>query len=127
MSVDHAARGDIIGVVAVDRGVFKVGIRVGIVAGSKVDWRRCSLFRGSVGQSDDFPFLVFLLMDFANLHKIPEGVVEIKTGDGIGIGVAFVFGFVSVVRHLRKLVGVVFSFLAVATYELQRIKYFNFL
>ena len=108
MSVDHASCGDIIGVVVVDCGVFKVGIRVGIVAGSKVDRGRICI-RGSVGQSHDFPFLVFLLVDFANFQKIPEGVVEIKIGLGVGLVFVFVFvfGFVSVVRHLRKLVDVV--------------------
>ncbi len=108
VAVDHVACEDIFGIIVVNCRVFKVGIRVGIVAGSKVNWWR-SFFRGSRWQSDDFPFLVFLLVDFANFDTIPERVIEIKVGFAFGVG--FVFGLiccvVSVVRHFCKLVGVV--------------------
>jgi hypothetical protein len=113
MSVYHIACGDVNGIRGVGEcEVVKAGIRVGIVARSKVD-RRCSCFRGSdgVGHSDDLPFFIFFLVDFANFETISERVVEIKTGDGFGIGIGVVFGVVSVVRHVCKLVDVVVCFL----------------
>ena len=36
--------------------------------------------------SDEFPFFVFVGRDFANLQKIPEGIIGVKTSIGIGLG-----------------------------------------
>ena len=34
--------------------------------------------------SDEFPFFVFVGRDFAELQKIPEGIIGVKTGIGFG-------------------------------------------